>query len=521
MAEIVKTDSSTAIDYTARDYDSLLAAMRALVPDKLPEWTDYTAETDFGNVLLELFAHMGDILSYYQDRIANESFLGTAQTRRSIIEHLRLISYRLGTAAPAAAALRLSFPATAAGIVTIRRDFAFATKSRKDSPSIRFEYTGPDFDIDVGALPLVAGRKVLASNLPVEEGRAIRGEVLGVSDGRPNQRFRLAQAGLILRSEGLAAGINPDVALQTELGGVIQVWTMQESLAFSRAGRNDFAVEIDADDRADILFGDDAFGAIPPAGSTIRVDYRVGGGERGNVTPKAIQTIVDAPALALAGAQVTNESAATGGAKRESIEHAVAHAPQVFRSLQRAVTADDYEALALKYKGVGKVRAESKNWNTVTLYVAPQGGGQVSDVLRANLLAYFVDKRPVSAIIEIEDVDYVKVYVEADVAIESYYSRADMQDKIQQAASGLLAFDAVDFAQPIYLSKFYEAIEAIEGVQFVTITDFRRGTAATPTSVEPSGKLDMGANEIAKVPDDKLGDKAYAGGIKIVLTGGY
>jgi len=524
VAEVTRTDTSAVIDYTARDYGSLLAAMRALVPGKLPEWTDFTSEADFGNVLLEMFAHMGDILSYYQDRIANESFLGTAQTRRSIIHHLRLISYRLGTAAPAAAKLRLSFPAGTTGIVTVKSGFAFATKSRKDSPSVRFEYTGPDFDIDCSALPAVAGRKTFPTEISVEEGRTLRNEILGTSDGNPNQRFRLAQAGLILRSEGQASGINKDVSLQTELGGVISEWAMQESLAFGRAGRNDFAVEIDADDRAEILFGDDAFGAIPPSGSKITVEYRVGGGERGNVGPDSIQTIVDAPALALAGAKITNPKPATGGAERESIEHAVAHAPQVFRSFRRAVTADDYKALALKFKGVGKVRAVSRNWNTVTLFVAPQGGGQVSDVLRANLLAYFSDKRPVSTIIEIENVDYVKVYVEADVEIESYYSRADMEEKIQNAAGGLLAFDAVDFARPVYLSKFYEAIEKIEGVKFVTIMDFRRAVPAAPYPaipfVEGTGKLEMGVNEIPKIPDEP-GDEAYFGGIKIVVTGGY
>jgi hypothetical protein len=57
-------------------------------------------------------------------------------------------------------------------------------------------------------------------------------------------------------------------------------------------------------------------------------------------------------------------------------------------------------------------------------------------------------------------------------------------------------------------------------VQFVTITDFRRAASATPTYVEASGKLDMGVNEIAKVPDAP-GDEDYAGGIKIVVTGGY
>src|SRR5260370_28445483 len=105
MAEINRADGRPVIDYMARDYESLLRAMRERIPQKLPEWRDYASEADFGNVLLELFAHVGDILSFYQDRVANESFLGTARTRRSVIEHLRLIGYELGTAAPPAAAL--------------------------------------------------------------------------------------------------------------------------------------------------------------------------------------------------------------------------------------------------------------------------------------------------------------------------------------------------------------------------------------------------------------------------------
>lgn len=86
MAEIKRVNGRPTIDYMARDYDSLLQAMRALIPEKLPEWTDYESQADFGNVLLQLFAHMGDILSYYQDRVANEGFLGTAQQRRSVIQ---------------------------------------------------------------------------------------------------------------------------------------------------------------------------------------------------------------------------------------------------------------------------------------------------------------------------------------------------------------------------------------------------------------------------------------------------
>src|ERR1051326_5502612 len=121
MAEIKQINGRPIIDYMARDYDSLLRAMHELIPQKLPEWTDFASEADFGNVLLELFAHMGDILSYYQDRIANESFLGTAQPRRSIIHHLQLIGYTWATAAPAAASLSLTVPGNTKGKVTINK----------------------------------------------------------------------------------------------------------------------------------------------------------------------------------------------------------------------------------------------------------------------------------------------------------------------------------------------------------------------------------------------------------------
>src|SRR5258708_27817985 len=103
----------------ARDYESLLKAVYDATPSKLPEWKDCDNQADCGNVLLQLFAYIGDILSYYQDRVANESFLGTARTRRSVIEHLRLIGYRLGTAVPAAASLNVTVPGAVNAVVTV------------------------------------------------------------------------------------------------------------------------------------------------------------------------------------------------------------------------------------------------------------------------------------------------------------------------------------------------------------------------------------------------------------------
>jgi hypothetical protein len=513
MAEIRRVEGQASVDYMARDFDSLLRSMREVIPRKLPEWTEYENEADFGNVLLQLFAHMGDILSYYQDRVANESFLGTARTRRGVIQHLRLIGYRLATAAPASASLTLSFPAACTERVVLRRGDAFATRSTRERPSVRFEYTAEQpLVIDCATLPVDGtGRKRFAG-VPVEEGRLVAAELLGTSDGTPNQRFTLAHAGVVLRAAGPAQTAARDLVVRSELGGVVTEWALRDSLAFSRADQTDVAVDVDDADRATVQFGDGLLGAIPASGASITATYRVGGGERGNVPADTIRVVADAPQLALLAAEVTNPLPATGGAEREDIEHAVAHAPAVFRSLRRAVTADDYRALALQFSGVGKVRAEATAWNTVTLYVAPQGGGQMSDVLQAALLAYFEDKRPITTTLQVDDVDYVPVHVTADVGVKGYYAPGRVREEVQRAGAALLAFDEVDFGKPIYLSKFYEAIEAIDGVAWVAVTEFRR--ADSSVAVEPTGKLEMGPNEIPTAP---AGVAGYEAGIRVRL----
>jgi hypothetical protein len=520
MAEIKKLNERSLIDYMARDYDSLLQSMRDQIPTKLPEWTDYTSEADFGNVLLQLFAHMGDILSYYQDRIANESFLSTAQTRRSIIDHLRLIGYRLSTASPAAAKLVLTVPISVNDVLTISQGVAFATKSQKGKKSVRFEYTSAtELEINCATLPVDPTnptRKIYAAGIPVEEGRLVEKEILGVSDGTPNQRFTLSHTGVILRSLNNTQQVNQDIVLLTTQGNQIETWTLRESLAFSREQQRDFILEIDDQDRATVIFGDGLFGFIPTSGHQIEVTYRVGGGTFGNVPADTIQTIVSAPQLTLVGAKITNPAPASGGADRESIEHAVMHAPKVFRSLKRAVTADDYKALALDFNGVSKVRAEPTSWNTVTLYIAPTGGGRVSDVLAANLLAYFEDKRPITTIIEIADVDYITIYITAEVGVTSYYSRNEIQAQVEAAIAQLLALPNVDFAQIIYLSKFYEAIEAIAGVEYVNISEFRR-QEQPPDTIEQNGRIQLGVNELPVAPNSP---PEYANGVRLHLVGG-
>src|SRR5215472_6977619 len=52
-------------------------------------------DDDFSIALLDAAATTADVLTFYQERIANESYLRTASERRSLLELARLIGYEL------------------------------------------------------------------------------------------------------------------------------------------------------------------------------------------------------------------------------------------------------------------------------------------------------------------------------------------------------------------------------------------------------------------------------------------
>ncbi|HEY5756515.1 MAG TPA: putative baseplate assembly protein [Steroidobacter sp.] len=80
------------ISYLAKDYASFRQLMLDRLSDVLPGWRDRNA-ADLQMVLVEMLAHVGDSLSYYQDAVATEAYLGTARKRTSVRRHARLLDY--------------------------------------------------------------------------------------------------------------------------------------------------------------------------------------------------------------------------------------------------------------------------------------------------------------------------------------------------------------------------------------------------------------------------------------------
>ena len=83
------------INYLAKDYNGFLQVMLDRLAVLTPAWTE-THAADLGVALTEVLAYAADHLSYQQDAVSTEAYLGTARSRISLRRHARLVDYRIG-----------------------------------------------------------------------------------------------------------------------------------------------------------------------------------------------------------------------------------------------------------------------------------------------------------------------------------------------------------------------------------------------------------------------------------------
>lgn len=179
----------TNFDYTNRDFLSIRQDLLNRAARTIPEWTS-TDASDFGNVFVDLWAYMGDIIHFYIDRAAGEAFLQTATQRESIMAIANLLDY-----IPVSAR-------AARGSVTVQLNALPALASSYVVPQYTV-LTGYDDNLNGYSFYTTQASTALTSttvggsgnqvSIPVVQGQIIQNELLGDSTGRTDQRFSLVK----------------------------------------------------------------------------------------------------------------------------------------------------------------------------------------------------------------------------------------------------------------------------------------------------------------------------------------
>ena len=192
---------------------------------------------------------------------------------------------------------------------------------------------------------------ILFNSLAATSALTVKGESIGVSDGKPFQAFELANRP-VFKSSGAPDPydhLHIDVREPLVEGGFTKWIPWQRVEDLPEGPGQYFRLEPVT---GTVHFGNHepitaprGHGSIPPAGSEIRApEYRyVAGGGNANVPPEAIE-IIHTPVTGVIS--VRNIAPATGGSDEEAVEETKRRAPELLRNRYRAVTVEDYEFLA-------------------------------------------------------------------------------------------------------------------------------------------------------------------------------
>jgi len=403
----------TNLDYTDKDFDSIRSRLINLVRSAFPDWTDFNI-ANFGNILLELFAFTSDVLLYYQDNQSRESRISTAQLRKTMLGLAKLVNYTPQGASAATAELTLTLGAVPTGSVTINAGDTFRTQ----------EISNPVVFQALSTVTIPAGTNPPSIIFEVENSSPSSQSV--ASNSLANQEYQLDDSPYL----------DDSMTISADNGAYTQVDDFLDSESTDRH----FTVVVDENDRATVRFGNDVNGAIPQG--TINFTYKTGGGTDGNVNPG---TIVRADSAytdsfgTTVQVSVTNLSAASGGANRQTVESIRELAPLSLRTLNRTVAREDFEINALKVSGVARALMLTSNEretipeNQGELYVVPTGSGTPTQTLKDAVETQVTETYPctLTFIVNMEDPTYLTVNIQVSVYLSSGASAATVDAAIR------------------------------------------------------------------------------------------
>ena len=287
----------------------------------------------------------------------------------------------------------------------------------------------------------------------------------------------------------IIANEGPDAirTIKDEAGNITEVWVRWHQVStFSLSGPGDRHYVLDRI-TGRLAFGDGVRGLIPPPGKdTIKVAvYRSGGGKIGNCAPN---TITELKTTFPFVDKVRNYEAAAGGSDQEDISRVTVTGPRLVKNRDRAVTAEDFEWLALQASGeVSKARclpltkassmeAQKQEPGWITIIIVPQGEEDqplptqglirtVKDYLTARSLTTLAER------IDVIGPRYVPVSVEAEVIPERIEDAKAVENRVLDSIKlflhplrGGADGNGWEFGRDVYLSEIAAVIQGTEGV---------------------------------------------------------
>lgn len=447
-----------SIDYVTKDFEGFRQIMLSQIPLVAPEWTD-TSPSDMGIVLMELLAYGLDILSFYQDKAVNESFLPTARARKSVINICRLLGYTLKQQQPSKHKIVFrKLPQYKDKEIIVRAGTMLGTDPSQ-GVSILFEV---DRTIVIPA-GVIGDEKDSEGNYihfaMVTHGRTVT-DIVGTGDGTASQRFNL----------NYPNALKDTITVWTEENGIMRYWTRVDDFLDSTEKDRNFISVTDELNKTYIEFGDSYTGMVIKKNTAVNTSYRVGGGTIGNVGLNTINTFMSSEIVGIQSFG-NPETPAVYGTNVESLDSAKLLAPRMFRTNNRCVTVSDFEAFSCSVNGVDRAKCiETFNESgDVLIYITNLSHTPTSVSFKKEVKDFLDSKRLINNTVIVLDAEYKEYDIVFNIETYPDYANEDIKTQLLAEVGKYLDVKNFDFGQDLILSDLIREVKAKDIVYDVRI----------------------------------------------------
>lgn len=464
-----------------RSYQQIKAKLvESLMGLKDPQGQKLITDYSEGNILiiiLSLFAAIAEVLHYYVDNMARETFLPTARRYDSVVKHGALVDYHARAAIAATVDVILSRSITGNSIgakLTIPQGTLFTDSSGNSWLSAR-DVTWYS-NVTTCKVPIVQHEKYTVS--------ALNNMVIPTGDRV------IINLGTLPNGKYYEQG-----SMSLQIGG--ETWVLVDTFAKSKPTDKHFMVSVDEALNPYIMFGDGTFGKKPAAGAKItNVVFYLTNGTQGNVKSNTITSVPSVIFSSITDATVSNAYDAGGGSNYENFTMLKEHIPLSVKTLGVAITKEDFESLAMLVDGVNKAKADYECGRKLTVYISPDGGAVASSELINRVYNLLSQRAPMTTWLKVKSAGKVQIILEMEVTGKKSYKTAEIQTQILTALYNAYSPEQAQIGGSVRLSDIYALIDNLSTVDYLHLTKFY--IKPWPTTIYGNKELNLGQFKLNK-----------------------
>lgn len=438
--------------------------------------TDYS-EGNILIIILSLFAAIAEVLHYYVDNMARETFLSTARRYDSVVKHGALVDYHARAAIAATVDVILSRSITGNSIgakLTIPQGTLFTDSNGNSWLSAR-DVTWYS-NVTTCKVPIIQHEKYTAS--------ALNNMVIPTGDRV------ILNLGTLPNGKYYEQG-----SMSLQIGG--ETWVLVDTFAKSKPTDKHFMVSVDESLSPYIMFGDGTFGKKPAAGAKItNVVFYLTNGAQGNVKSNTITSVPSVISSSITDATVSNAYDAGGGSNYENFTMLKEHIPLSVKTLGVAITKEDFESLAMLVDGVNKAKADYECGRKLTVYISPDGGAVASSELINRVYNLLSQRAPMTTWLKVKSAGKVQIILEMDVTGKKSYKTAEIQTQILTALYNAYSPEQAQIGGSVRVSDIYALIDNLSTVDYLHLTKFY--IKPWPTTIYGNKELNLGQFKLNK-----------------------